>query len=126
MAQDAPQPGPALTLSVRKSILGAKVTDTHLHHVGKIEDIVLDPADGRAIYAIVSLGGFLSPGDDHFPVPWEAFSFDLSEKVAVLNVEKESFESAPRFHREKWPNMSDSSWRDRLHRHYGSAPRHKK
>ena len=126
MAQEAPQAGPAFTLSVKKSILGAKVIDSQGHDVGKIEDLVLDPADGRAIYAIVSLGGFLSPGDEHFPVPWQSLGFDQSEKIAVLNVEKERFETAPRFHREKWPDMTDAAWRDRLHRHYVSAPHHKK
>jgi len=28
-------------------------------------------------------------GDRHFAIPWEALSFDLSQKVAVLDIDKD-------------------------------------
>jgi PRC-barrel domain len=122
MVADTDRAGGAFTIGVKKSILGAKVINAHREDMGKIEDIVLDAKQNRVAYAIVSLGGFLGFGDEHFPVPWEALSFDLSEKAAVLGVDKERLKSAPRFHKDKWPDMTDAAWGESLHRHYGYEP----
>jgi hypothetical protein len=85
MAAEMKQAGGAFTLGVKKSILGAKVVSSNQEEMGKIEDIVLDASDYRVAYAVLSLGGFLGFGDEHFAIPWEALSFDVSERTAVLS-----------------------------------------
>lgn len=47
------------------------------------------PRNNRVADAILSFGGFLGLGDRHFAIPWEALSFDLSQKVAVLDIDKD-------------------------------------
>ena len=44
-----------------------------------------------------------------FAVPWQALSFDLSEKVALLDIEKDGLRNAPRFNKDRWPDMADPS-----------------
>lgn len=112
----------AFTIIVRKSILGAKVINAQREDLGTIEDIVLDARDNRIAYAILSFGGFLGLGDKHFAIPWEALSFDLQEKVALLNIDKDRLGNAPGFEKENWPDMADPSWGSQIYRHYGYEP----
>lgn len=110
------------TIVVKKSILGAKVINTAREDLGTIEDIVIDARDNRVVYAILSFGGVLGLGDKHFAIPWEALSFDASEKVAVLSIDKDRLSNAPGFDRDNWPDMGNSKWASELHQHYGFAP----
>ena len=61
-------------------------------------------------------------GDKYFAIPWNAFHFNLTEKRAVLNVDKKLLESAPGFDKDNWPNMADSVWGNSIYKHYGYAP----
>lgn len=122
MSTRAEQTKGGYTIAVRKSILGAKVINAEHEDLGKIEDLVLDTRTNRVAYAILSLGGILGFGDEHFAIPWEAFSFDLSEKRAVLNTDKDRLKNAPSFGKDNWPDMADTAWATKLHNHYGYRP----
>src|ERR1700689_2486900 len=90
----------AFTISVKKSILGAKVINASREDMGTIEDVILDARNNRVAYAILSFGGFLGLGDRHFAIPWEALSIDLSQRVAVLDIDKDRLSNAPGFEKE--------------------------
>lgn len=107
------------TIGARKSILGAKVINAEQEHLGRIEDLVIDTRDNRVAYAILSFGGVLGLGDKHFAIPWEALSFDLSEKVAVLDMDKDRLKNAPGFDQDKWPDMADEGWNTQILGYYG-------
>ncbi len=110
------------TIAAKKSVLGAKVINSGGEDLGKIEDLVIDTRNNRVAYAILSFGGLLGVGDKHFAIPWEALAFDLSEKVAVLNVDKDRLSNAPGFDKDSWPDMGDTRWGTTLHQHYGYKP----
>lgn len=100
----------AFTIVVKKTILGAKVINTAREDLGTIEDIVIDARDNKVVYAILSFGGLLGVGDKHFAIPWEALSFDASEKIAVLSIDKDRLSNAPGFDKENWPDMGNANW----------------
>jgi len=110
------------TIVAKKSVLGAKVINSGGEDLGKIEDMVIDMRNNRVAYAILSFGGLFGVGDKHFAIPWEALAFDLSEKVAVLNVDKDRLSNAPGFDKDSWPDMADTRWGTTLHQHYGYKP----
>ena len=112
----------AFTIVVKKSILGAKVINTAREDLGTIEDIVIDARDNRVAYAILSFGGLLGLGDKHFAIPWEALSFDASEKIAVLSIDKDRLSNAPGFDKNNWPDMANSDWGTEVHKHFGYKP----
>jgi len=112
----------AYTVAVKKSILGAKVINTAQEDLGKIEDLVVDARNSRLAYAILSFGGVLGLGDKHFAIPWEALAFDLSQKVAVLEIDKDRLKNAPGFDKDKWPDMADEAWGAGVHDYYGCRP----
>jgi PRC-barrel domain len=112
----------AYTVAVKNSILGAKVINTAQEDLGKIEDLIIDARNSRLAYAILSFGGVLGLGDKHFAIPWEALAFDLSQKVAVLDIDKDRLKNAPGFDKEKWPDMADEAWGAGVHDYYRCKP----
>ena len=106
----------------KKTVIGSKVVNAQDEDLGKIEDLVLDAGAGRIAYAVLSFGGFLGMGDKYFAIPWNVFRFNLSEKHAVLNLDKKLLQNAPGFDKDNWPNMADSNWRTRIYQHYGYTP----
>jgi PRC-barrel domain len=106
----------------KKSVIGSKVVNRQNEDLGKIEDVVLDAGAGRIAYAVLSFGGFLGMGDKYFAIPWNALSFNLADKQAVLNLDKKHLENAPGFDKENWPNMADKTWGNQIYTHYGYKP----
>src|SRR6185295_5204307 len=56
------------------SLIGMKVMNKANEEVGKIEDLVINPTNGRVRYAAVGVGGFLGVNERYFAVPWQMFS----------------------------------------------------
>jgi sporulation protein YlmC with PRC-barrel domain len=58
------------------SLIGSdKVEGTNVYRsngdkIGAIERIMIDKQSGKVGYAVMSFGGFLGIGHDHYPVPW--------------------------------------------------------
>jgi len=110
------------TISAKEYIIGAKVINAAQEDLGKIEDLILDTRNSRVRYAILSFGGILGMGHKHFAIPWDALTFDRSEKIALLNMEKERLKNAPGFDQGNWPNLADSEWGVQIYTHYGYTP----
>ena len=51
------------------SVYGADDTQ-----IGSIERVMIDKRSGKVSYAVLSFGGFLGIGDDHYPLPWESLN----------------------------------------------------
>jgi sporulation protein YlmC with PRC-barrel domain len=50
--------------------LGAPVFNQRNDHLGEIEDLVIDPANGRISHAVVEVGGILGIGEKKVLVPF--------------------------------------------------------
>src|ERR1051325_7479968 len=103
-------------------IIGSKVVNPQDENIGKIDDLVIDANAGRIAYAVLSFGGFLGMGNKYFAIPWNAFRLNLSEKTAVLNVDKKLLKNAPGFDKDNWPNFSDTTVGSSIYNHYGYTP----
>jgi sporulation protein YlmC with PRC-barrel domain len=101
-------------------IIGFDVENPQGQDLGKIEDIVIDPADGRIAYAVLSFGGFLGLGEKYFAIPWSALAPKTGDNnTYVLNVDKEKLKNAPGFDRNNWPDMANPNWATDIDRYYG-------
>ncbi len=89
--------------------------------LGKIEDIMIDLPTGRVAYAVLSFGGFLGLGDKLFAIPWAVLGVDQDNQRFVLNVAKETLESAPGFDKDNWPDFGDPQYNSQVHNHYGMS-----
>src|ERR1700730_11759498 len=55
---------------------GTAVYDAQGKRIGKIEHLVIDKSGGRVVYAVLSFGGFLGIGANHYPISWKMLDFD--------------------------------------------------
>jgi sporulation protein YlmC with PRC-barrel domain len=111
--------------TVRASeLIGANVQNAADETVGEINDIVIDPNDGRVRYVALSVGGFLGIADQLFAIPFTSFECrrEGDSHVVVLNVDKETLQKAKGFNQENWPDMANPQWQTENDRFY-STPR---
>ena len=92
---------------------GSHVNNMQGEDLGTVDDFVID-TDGRVEFAI------LSYADKLVAVPFDAITYDQSEKRFSLNMSKERIESAPAF--DKTTDLYRSAWADDIYRYYGIQP----
>jgi sporulation protein YlmC with PRC-barrel domain len=106
---------------------GLAVYNPKDERLGKIEDLVLDPASGKIRYAVLSFGGVLGIGDKYFALPWKCVSFvakgqtsagTQKESHCVLDVDKDFLKNAPGFDKDHWPDFADATWRQKVDEYY--------
>lgn len=100
---------------------GTKVFDPSGEHIGSIERIMVEKRSGRVSYAVLSFGGFMGIGDDHYPLPWSMLEYDTDLGGYRVNVTKEQLESAPHYARGEDFDYSESRSRD-IYDYYGIPP----
>jgi sporulation protein YlmC with PRC-barrel domain len=99
-------------------VTGTPVYDTAGEKLGQVEDIVLTKAEGQAVYAVLSFGGFLGMGQDHYPLPWSILKYDTGRGGYVVDVTREQLEGAPRHGAGEAPEWGDPAWHTRVTDHY--------
>jgi sporulation protein YlmC with PRC-barrel domain len=101
---------------------GDKVKNSAGEDLGKVDELMIDIPSGRVAYAVLSFGGVLGMGNKLFAVPWNALKVDEDEKCFILDVNKQTLESAPGFNKDRWPDMADTAWASSIFTHYGATP----
>ncbi|WP_332715353.1 PRC-barrel domain-containing protein [Pelagibacterium mangrovi] len=90
--------------------------------IGTIERVMIDKLSGKVAYAVLSFGGFLGIGDDHYPIPWAKLTYDESIGGYRTDLSKAELDEAPRYDAE-----DDFEWNDRqramdIYTYYGVPP----
>lgn len=99
-------------------LIGTSVVGTQGEKLGTIEDVVLTNRDESIGYAVLSYGGFLGFRDKLFAVPWSEFRSHAEKDAYVLDVRREYLREAPGFVKNRWPNMADENWAQRITEFY--------
>ena len=81
-------------------IAAEKVNGTNVYNMdgdklGTVDDIMIDKISGKAIYAVMSFGGFLGIGEKQHPLPWSSLTYDEAKEGYVVNLDKKMLENAP-------------------------------
>ena len=82
-----------------RKVNGTSVYNTAGDKLGSIDDIMLDKNSGRAIYAVMSFGGFLGMGEKFHPLPWSTLKYDETKSGYVVNLDKKLLQDAPNYDR---------------------------
>ena len=93
------------TLISAQKVKGTTVYNLAGEKLGSVEDVMIDKVSGRAIYAVMSFGGFLGMGEKHHPLPWATLKYDTQKGGYVVNLDKKQLEGAPNYDRDsefKW------------------------
>ncbi|MGD9884029.1 MAG: PRC-barrel domain-containing protein [Reyranella sp.] len=85
------------SLIAAERVEGTSVYNLAGEKLGTVEDIMLDKVSGKAIYAVMSFGGFLGIGEKYHPLPWSTLKYDEAKGGYVVNLDKKKLESAPTY-----------------------------
>ena len=85
------------SLIASEKVEGTDVYNMQGEKLGTVDDIMLDKVSGKAIYAIMSFGGFLGIGEKYHPLPWSTLKYDESKGGYVVNLDKQVLEAAPSY-----------------------------
>jgi hypothetical protein len=108
------------TLIASDRVEGTRVYGADGKHIGSIERLIIGKKDGRVAYAVLSFGGFLGIGHDHYPLPWEKLSYDTQLDGYRIDLTKEQIEGAP-----SYADDDDNCYNDngrRVYDYYGVPP----
>ena len=86
--------------------------------IGRIENMMIDKWSGRVAYAVLSFGGFLGMGSDHYPLPWSMLKYDEKRGGYRVNITREQLENAPRYHEDESWDWSSSEHARQVDTHY--------
>lgn len=63
--------------------------------IGSIQKVMIDKASGETLYAVLSFGGFLGIGSDHYPVPWKVLRYDSELDGYRSDINENRLKGAP-------------------------------
>ena len=75
--------------------------------IGTIDRVMIDKIGGNVAYAVMSFGGFLGMGKDHYPLPWSMLTYNTALGGYECNVSEQQLKNAPRY-----ADENDWSWSD--------------
>ena len=79
----------------KPKVIGATIYNGANESVGKIDDIIV-AQDGKAPFAVISVGGFLGLGDRLVILPYEQFRTD-GERLVLPGATKDALKNLPEF-----------------------------
>lgn len=85
------------TLIAADQVEGTEVYNLQGEKLGTVDDIMIDKVAGKAIYAIMSFGGFLGMGEKYHPLPWSTLKYDESKGGYVVDLDKKMLKDAPSY-----------------------------
>jgi hypothetical protein len=87
--------------------------------IGSIERVMIDKVSGKVSYAVLSFGGFLGLGDQHYPLPWQSLKYDTSLGGYRTGITERQLEGAPKYGNDNSWNWSDMSRTRSINDYYG-------
>ena len=95
-----------------------KVEGTHVYgpdrnKIGSIERVMIGKRSGKVDFAVLSFGGFLGLGDEHYPLPWSSLKYNTDLGGYQVNLTEDQLKSAPHY-----ADENEWDWQDRGRRVY--------
>ena len=85
------------TLIAAEQVKGTVVYNKSGERLGIVAATMIDKVSGRAVYAVMSFGGFLGIGERHHPLPWATLKYDTARSGYVVDVDEAKLANAPNY-----------------------------
>jgi hypothetical protein len=129
VARSSNRGGPTMVTESREtgSLIGSdKVEGTAVYgandtKIGSIERVMIDKMTGKVSYAVLSFGGFLGIGDDHYPLPWQSLKYDINLGGYRTGITETQLKGAPRYGNDNTWNWADPTRARSVNDYYGVA-----
>ena len=96
MADHEPEYIETSTLIASDMVDGTSVFNKLGDKIGHIHNFMVNKHSGQVEYAVMSFGGFLGMGEDHYPIPWKKLKYDFARHGFVADISKEKLAAAPK------------------------------
>jgi hypothetical protein len=87
--------------------------------IGSIERVMIDKMTGKVSYAVLSFGGFLGIGDDHYPLPWQSLKYDTNLGGYRTGITETQLKGAPKYGNDNTWNWADPTKARSVNDYYG-------
>ena len=114
--------GGSHSLIASDRVEGADVRRSDGEKIGTIQRLMIDKLSGKVAYAVMSFGGFLGMGEDHYTLPWSTLTYNTSLDAYELNLTDEQLKSAPQRTGEGQDPAFERDWEEHVHRYYNATP----
>ncbi len=109
------------TLIGSDKVEGTAVYGADSQKIGTIERVMIDKFSGKVSYAVLSFGGFLGIGDDHYPLPWQSLKYDTALGGYVTGITEAQLQGAPKYQNDNAWDWADSMRTRAVNDYYGVA-----
>jgi hypothetical protein len=96
---------------------GTAVFNSAGDRLGTIKHFMVEKQSGQAKYAVMSFGGFLGMGSDHFPIPWNSLTYSPDRGGYTVDISQEELKNAPNYP-ESDDQRHDSAFMGRVDSYY--------
>ena len=100
---------------------GTTVYGANDQKIGSIERVMIDKISGRVSYAVLSFGGFLGIGDEHYPLPWQSLKYDTNLGGYRTGITESQLKGAPKYTNDNAWNWNDPARTRAVNDYYGVA-----
>jgi sporulation protein YlmC with PRC-barrel domain/Cu/Ag efflux protein CusF len=85
------------------NLIGQPVKNSQGQHIGKVDELMIDPKDGKIKYGVLNVGeGFLGIGNKLVAIPWESFHLSTTEAGYLLDIDKDTLAKTPAIDQRSW------------------------
>ena len=98
---------------------GTAVYNRQGERLGSVYNFMVDKRSGQVEYAVLSFGGFLGIGEDYYPLPWKALTYDTALGGYVVDLDKDRLRAAPNYAASDNPDWRDPDYERRIDDYYG-------
>jgi hypothetical protein len=116
MAADERETG---TLIGSDKVEGTAVYGPDDQEIGTIERLMIDKLNGKVSYAVLTFGGFMSIGDDHYPLPWQSLKYDTNLGGYRTGITLDQLKGAPKYANDDAFNWGDATRTRAVNEYYG-------
>lgn len=114
---DVDEPTQLLCQSNKADAMAVKTRDGA--KLGHIHAFMINKRSGHAVYAILTIGGFLGMGKAYYPLPFRLLAFEATSDSYVVTIDRRVLEGGP-----SWAAnapLFDQAYADRVASYYEVA-----
>jgi len=111
-----------------KKLIGTRVKDAQNKDIGEIDQLLVEPQDGRVTHAVIGIGGLMGIGESLVVVPWSEVKLSRDRDNAdrwIVVMDRTTLDRAQRYtasDRDRTPATSPRTEPSRAPRDPGPAP----
>lgn len=98
---------------------GTAVYGSNGDKMGSIERVMLGKTSGKVSYAVLSFGGFMGIGHDHYPLPWESLTYNPELGGYQVAITEDQLKGAPKYSSTEQFDWGDSVRTKTVNDYYG-------